>query len=313
MFSSLIGAMLTAIDKFSDKRIKIPSESQFDDCNAVQYVAKRNWLILQARKDAKKRPSMLFVNLISLICFLAALCFIPLFLYGFLPSAPDINFLDFVLPDDVPRLLAHIIYIVCWIACWAYYIVCLVGCIACWLVYIALLIALMFFVALSFLLLIDGVPSWLDFKKKFRERKYFKRSMEARYYLHISQVLEIASNFDAYLLFDADSPDANPSGTEEITSFKNRVIGAKTINPTTSIHDMIKGAPSEKVVVFIYSQHGRTSHERAEEVRAKCNEDKGCENVRVYDLGPVCGDMRELEIVAHQLHYLQDGKCLKLP
>lgn len=250
---------------------KSPKENHL---SAAEYIGWRNLLKLQAEQDAKKRQNTLFVNSISLVVFAVFLGVLP-WLHELLSSTTEIA------SSSNWILLASY-------AMWqaSYYVS---------------LFCLIFLIILTIPLLFFNVPSWRDLMKKGRYNLSLISPTKHEYSVHISRAIDIASHFDMYLLFDADPRDTNLGYTLP----KDRVIGAININEKKSICDMIEPYLSEKLVVFIYSRHGKASYEQTQEARKRYP--------YVYDLGPVCGDMRELEIVAHQLYYLQDNKCLRLP
>ena len=329
--TNIIRALL-AFKNEKDKTPKPSKENQLGDCKAAQYINKRNLLIFQAKQDAKKRPSTRFRKLVSfVVCYVVffaplALCvWCPFFeetinsftlkLYECLPLVKEtVNFPDFFLILSFVWVLLGEILVV-------------------W----------------TFLLLLFNVPSWSDFiekgwcnfvnkskkgarreakrigKEKIKEAKKIskeaakeakkakkeavKEAKKNEYYVHISRVIDVASHFDTYLLLDADPRDTDSRDRDAF--LEDKVIGATKINKDESVCDKIescpKEKPDEKLVVFIYSRHGKASHEQTKKARNECK------YKYVYDLGPVCGDMRDLEIVAHQLYYLQGGKCLRLP
>ncbi len=265
----------SAFRALKNGKVKTPKplkENQLGDYKAAQYINKRNLLIFQAKQEAKKRPNTLFGNLAALCLFVALLC-APVFIYTY-----------GLLPLSVKEYLGSSYFFVVLYSAWL-------------LVFVGLII----FVCP---LLLFNVPTWENLIKKIRERKSFKDSEKEGCYVPISQAIDIASDFDVCLLFNAVSSEKRPK-RRVIAEKRNRVIGATNVHEEESICDMIEPYLSEKLVVFIYSQHGKASYEQTQKARKRYP--------YVYDLGPVCGDMGELEIMAHQLHYLQDGKCLRLP
>ncbi len=283
---------------------KSPTKNQPGDCDAVQYIAKRNWLILRAKQEAKKRPKANYVNLESILIITSVFCF-----WAWLWNFPPLPLIEKI-ADRSPGFLS---------VCNTIYDV---GLVVGFIAYITRLLRMFF-----------NVSTWTDLIKKGCDKCYIctsvremgqkaakkakkagKTAKEAKkeaikeakeWRVHISRVIDIASHFDTYLLFDADPCDADSRDA----FLEDKVIGAMKINKDESIGDMIEPCLNEKsnkkLVVFIYSQHGRASYEQTKNARDK--------HPYVYDLGPVCGDMRDLEIVAHQLLYLQDEGCLKFP
>lgn len=159
-------------------------------------------------------------------------------------------------------------------------------------VFVYLLLDLCFLFA--FICLIMNTSSLPAAYRKFINRKYTKKSLKKGFYLAYFKAVDVASHFDKYILIDADSYDVY---------LKDSVIGA--INIESNINNYISNIPPEEnVVIFIYSRYGDNSYLMVNDARKYYD--------HVFDLGSICGDMRKLEQVAHQLFYLQDCKCLNV-
>lgn len=283
---SIVKIIISALRALKNGKVKTPKpskEKQFFDCDLSRCIDKRDSLSYQAKQYAKKRPKTAQVN-VALLCFLALCLCAPSLLYTYWLPAQE--FID-------SSLFAGILYCI-----WT--------------------IISLFLFLFEYLLGLCNVLTWTDLIGKLEEHKFFKQSKREGYYVPISRVIDISSHFDTYFLFDADSRDI---------FLKDGVIGAQHVGDK-SICDAIKNALNEngaaepeqtqgdanasvstnknEAVVFIYSRHGKASYEQTKMVRESGYGD-------VYDLGPVCGYMRELENVAYKLASFQKVKCLRLP